>query len=99
MPSQSTDPQLTSALGIAALRRAHPELPPIAWGLTDEGHLFATAHDPAVFAAYAEVLGGTPMGRISYGSGRACDQLFAVWQDVEFSLAGLYTTHTLAVAS
>ena len=38
MPSQSTDPQLTSALGIAALRRAHPELPPIAWGLTDERH-------------------------------------------------------------
>ncbi|MHA6764802.1 hypothetical protein [Streptacidiphilus sp. PAMC 29251] len=97
------DPQLGPVLALVALRTGHPHLPPVGWTLTSEGHLSGTADAPKVFAAYAAVLGGTPMGPIAYQSPSAgsglCDQLFATWQDVEFSLAGIYTTHPAAVAS
>jgi hypothetical protein len=99
----SNAPQRGPALALVALLSEHKDLPAIEWGLTSEGHLFGTAHDPVAFAAYAEVLGGKPMGPIQFkspsGGFGTCDQLFATWQDVEFSLAGLYSTHPGQVAA
>lgn len=99
----STTLQRGPGLALVALLTEYQDLPAIEWGLTSEGHLFGTAHDPEAFAAYAAVLGGTPMGPITHrspsGGHKTSDQLFAVWQDVEVSLAGLYSTHPAEVTA
>lgn len=96
------DPQLTSALALVALRQQYPALPWIDWRLTAEGHLSGTAHDRESFAAYVAVLGGVPAAPVFYqfkGQPRVTDQLFVTWQDVEFSLSGVYSMHPEAVAA
>jgi hypothetical protein len=93
MPFQSTDPQLGPAMALVALRKEFPHLPAASWHVSTNGHLSGTVHDPAHFAAFAEVLGGTPMAPFDYeleNSPRWGEQLFTTWRDVEVSLAGLY---------
>jgi hypothetical protein len=97
------DPQLGPLKALLELRTEHPNLVGIEWDLTPEGHLFGTASDPLVFAAYAQVLGGRPMAPIALAAPMAglsaCDSLFTQWRDVEFSLSGQYTTHPGQVAA
>lgn len=99
----SRDPQLSSALALVALRSEHPDLPPIIWSMDAKGHLSGTAYDRQDFEAYVAVLGGTPMGPIHYqsqsGAFKTSDQLFVTWQDVEFSLAGIYSARPKHAAS
>lgn len=97
------DPQLGPLKALVELRMEHPELARVQWGLSVEGHLFGTTDDPLVFASYVQVLGGRPMAPVEFGEPLAgvwtCDQLFAQWRDVEFSLSGQYTTHPSGVAA
>lgn len=100
LPLHSTDPQLGPAMALVALRSEFPHLPPVSWRLEENGHLSAHVESPAVFAAYVEALGGTPMSRIRYmvdGGPRESDYLFTTWRDVEISLTGVYLVEAAAV--
>lgn len=108
MPDKPTDPQLGPALALVALRREHPELPPVSWTIPESGHLTAYLYDLAAWDAHREVLGGRVERPLRYeqrGEPRVSQHLYATWRDIEVTLIGIYdaavydAAHAEAVAA
>lgn len=94
MPEPTHNPQLTAARALVELLTQHPDLPHVAWHISDTDDALSGsvlgADNRALFAAYVSALGGEPHKPTTFdrqGRARVGEWLFTTWRNVPVSLS------------